>query len=59
MNSDMIKSEKVGHLHLVYHFTVPLNRKLFPEKPIQLKFFDKSLSPITSQCQLNQNKRVT
>ena len=24
MNSDMVKSEKSGHLHLVYHFTVPL-----------------------------------
>ena len=25
MNSDMVKPEKFGHLHLVYHFTVPLN----------------------------------
>ena len=25
MNSDMVKPEKVGYLHLVYHFTVPLN----------------------------------
>ena len=24
MNSDMIKPEKCGHLHLVYHFTAPL-----------------------------------
>ena len=24
MNSDIVKSEKFGHLHLVYHFTVPL-----------------------------------
>ena len=24
MNSDMVKLEKFGHLHLVYHFTVPL-----------------------------------
>ena len=24
MNSDMVKPEKFGHLHLVYHFTVPL-----------------------------------
>ena len=24
MNSDMVKSEKFGRLHLVYHFTVPL-----------------------------------
>ena len=23
MNSDMVKPEKFGHLHLVYHFTVP------------------------------------
>ena len=25
MNSSMVKPEKFGHLHLVYHFTVPLN----------------------------------
>ena len=24
MNSDMIKPKTFGHLHLVYHFTVPL-----------------------------------
>ena len=25
MNSDMVKAEKFDHLHLVYHFIVPLN----------------------------------
>ena len=29
MNSDMAKPEKFGHLHLVYHFTVPLRIKNF------------------------------
>ena len=24
MNSDMVIPEKFGHLHLVYHFTVPI-----------------------------------
>ena len=24
MNSNMVKPEKLGHLHLVYHVTVPL-----------------------------------
>ena len=24
MNSNMVKPEKLDHLHLVYHFTVPL-----------------------------------
>ena len=28
MNSDMVKPEKFGHLHLVYHFTVPLNPRI-------------------------------
>ena len=28
MNSDMVKLEKFGHLHLVYHFTVPLSANL-------------------------------
>ena len=27
MNSDMVRPEKFGHLHLVYHFTVPLKVK--------------------------------
>ena len=27
MNSDMVKPEKFSHLHLVYHFTVPLKHK--------------------------------
>ena len=25
MNSDIVKSEKFGYLHLVYHFTAPSN----------------------------------
>ena len=28
MNLDMVKPEKFGHFHLVYHFSVPLKRKL-------------------------------
>ena len=28
MNSNMVKPEKFGHLHLVYHFTVPLSHWL-------------------------------
>ena len=27
MNSDMVKREKFSHLHLVYHFTVPLRKQ--------------------------------
>ena len=34
MNSDMFKPEKFSHLHLVYHFTVPVNRYVV--------FFDKN-----------------
>ena len=33
MNSDMVKSE-LGILHLVYHFTVPLNGVHYYECPI-------------------------
>ena len=29
MNSNMVKPEKFGHLHLVYHFTVPLSKHRF------------------------------
>ena len=28
MNSDMVKPEKFDHLHLVYHFTIPLQNLL-------------------------------
>ena len=28
MNSDIVKPEKIGHPHLEYHFTVPLNDEL-------------------------------
>ena len=27
MNSDVVKPEKYAHLHLVYHYTVPLKQK--------------------------------
>ena len=30
MNSNMVKPEKLHHLHLVYDFTVPLNLKNNP-----------------------------
>ena len=31
MNSNMVKPEKFGHLHLVYHFTIPLRfLKVYP-----------------------------
>ena len=30
MNSNMVKPEKFGHLHLVYHFTVPLTNPPTP-----------------------------
>ena len=33
MNSNIVKPEKFEHLHLVYHFTVPLNSNhKFPQK---------------------------
>ena len=30
MNSDIVKPEKSGHLHLVYHFTVHLKPAIYP-----------------------------
>ena len=39
MNSDMVKSEKFGHLHLVYHITVPLNL-------LRFKFIGYEILPI-------------
>ena len=41
MNSDMVKSEKFDHLHLVYHFTVPLkNGKFEPDFKIKANYFN-------------------
>ena len=43
MNSNMVKPEKIDHLHLVYHFTVPLNNR-----PISYTYFESDLiEPIT------------
>ena len=33
----MVKPEKFGHLHLVYHFTVPLNDKVNLEFLLTIK----------------------
>ena len=39
----MVKPEKIDHLHLVYHFTVPLNNR-----PISYTYFESDLiEPIT------------
>ena len=39
MNSDMVKPEKFGHLHLVYHFIVPLTGVILEnEGSIQQKY---------------------
>ena len=39
----MVKPEKIDHLHLVYHFTVPLNNR-----PISYTYFESDLTePIT------------
>ena len=40
MNSNTVKPEKFGHLHLVYHFTVPLKVKSFPDSLIYCFKFD-------------------
>ena len=31
MNSNMVKPEKFGHLHLFYHFTIPLKAWVIAE----------------------------
>ena len=35
MNSNMVKPETFGHLHLVYHFTIPLKRYIDLFNPTQ------------------------
>ena len=44
MNSDMVKSKKLGHLHLVYYFTVPLSPNYVPKIGYQPSFWS-ALSP--------------
>ena len=34
MNSNIVKPGKFGHLHLVYHFTVPLKELLYADDRI-------------------------
>ena len=34
----MVKPEKFGHLHLIYHFTIPLKVTKFLAKISQFKF---------------------
>ena len=34
MNSNIVKPGKFGHLHLVYHFTVPLKELLYTDDRI-------------------------
>ena len=45
MNSDVVKPEKFGHLHLVYHFTIPLSH--LREHKFKHGFHD-TLNPICS-----------
>ena len=47
MNSNMVKPEKFDHLHLVYHFTVPLNLLSSFEKLESLHKVDNSVINIT------------
>ena len=51
MNSNMVKTEKFGHLHLVYHFTVPLI--LFPKCNHLLIFI--SLKWINGHLKVDKN----
>ena len=39
MNSNIVKPEKFGHLHLVYHFTIPLRPfiNMFILKSVMIK----------------------
>ena len=39
MNSNIVKPEKFGHLHLVYHFTIPLRSfiNMFILKSVMIK----------------------
>ena len=42
MNSNIIQPEKFDHLHLVYHFTVPLNYGLGLKKVHKVNKFNKN-----------------
>ena len=43
MNSNMVKREKSGHLHLVYHFTIPLMKAAFFWKTMLVAIYAKIL----------------
>ena len=50
MNSDMVKSEKFGHFHLVYHFTVPIKHRVCKK----VLFFDLQNYLETTDSSLNK-----
>ena len=54
MNSDIVKPEILGHLYLVYQFTVPLMLQLFHE----IFYFQKSYNLI-DQVDLDQQNLRT
>ena len=58
INSNMVKPEKFDHLHLVYHFTVPLTKceifsqiqkKQPSQRPVVAPFRDK-YAPTSKKC---------
>ena len=64
MNSDMVKSEKFDHLHLVYHFTVPLKDGKF-ESDFKIKanyfniFFASQCTPLVNNSKLQSKLLIT
>ena len=55
----MVKPEKFGHLHLVYHFTVPLSKYVFSKviECLEQNIWKKKKKSIAKDYQV-QNKRT-
>ena len=58
MNSDMVKPEKFGHLHLVYHFTVPLNTE-HPSIKFEYEILKEIISFLDTKIYIKNNKLHT
>ena len=54
MNSNMVKPEKFGHLHLVYHFTVPLINSISLTEVVHLTFFPHFFCPSKTWSMLHK-----
>ena len=56
MNSNMLKTEQFDHLHLIYHFSVPLKIEIVAIKLNEIKVFEILFSKLCHLLQEGTDK---